>query len=91
MGGPREIVSDFHQEIAMQRNRLYCTLALLALVGVTACKSDAGSADNAQVTDTLVTTDSVTQEVQVPVQDTQAVVTSVDTTQDTVDINQTQP
>lgn len=75
----------------MHRNRLYCTLALLALVGVTACKSDAGNANNSQVTDTLVTTDTVTQQVQVPVQDTQAVVTTVDTTKDTVDINKTQP
>jgi hypothetical protein len=75
----------------MQRNRLYCTLALLAVVGATACKSDADKADNGQVTDTLVTTDTVTQQVQVPVQDTQAVVTTVDTTKDTVDINKTQP
>jgi hypothetical protein len=89
IGGPRGIDLDSHQEIAMHRNRLYCTLAVLAIVGTTACKKDAGNANNSQVTDTLVTTDTVTQQVQVPVQDTQAVVTTVDTTKDTVNIDKT--
>ena len=70
----------------MPRNRLLCTLAVLAVVGAAACNNDAGNREG-EVTDTLVTTDTVTQEVQVAVPDTQAVVTSVDTTVDTVDIN----
>jgi hypothetical protein len=71
------------------RNRLAGIVAMVAVMGLAACNKDAG--DNAVVTDTVVTQDSVTREVQVPVQDTQAVVTSVDTTQDTVDIDQVRP
>ena len=69
----------------MPRNRLFCTLAVLAVVGAAACNK----ADNQEgaVTDTLITTDTVTQKVEVAVPDTQAVITSVDTTVDTVDIN----
>ena len=71
----------------MPRNRLFCTLAVLAIVGVSACKKDAGNEDTGQVTDTLVTADTVTQEIQTTVPDSQEVITDVDTTKDTVDIN----
>ena len=68
----------------MLRNRLFGTVAVLAIVGVAACSGDKANEDTGAVTDTLITTDTVTQEVQVPVQDTQAVITDVDTTRDTV-------
>jgi hypothetical protein len=71
----------------MLRNRLFGTFAVLAIVGLAACSGDNANEDTGAVTDTLVTTDSVTQEVQVPVQDTQAVITDVDTTRDTVPID----
>ncbi len=71
----------------MHRNRLFSAFAVLAIIGVAAC-GDKANEDNGAVTDTLVTTDSVTQEVQVPVQDTQAVITDVDTTRDTVPIGE---
>jgi hypothetical protein len=74
----------------MSMNRLCGTLALAAVAALAACSNtDAG--DDAAVTDTLVTQDTVTREVEVAVPDTQAVVTDVDTTQDTVDISDVRP
>lgn len=75
----------------MHRNRLFCTVAAFAIFGLAACSSDSANQDDGAVTDTLVTMDTVTQEVQVPVQDTQAVITDVDTTTDTVSIDQSNP
>lgn len=74
----------------MLRNRLYATLAVFALAGVAACggEEEPAAGGDAVVTDTLVGTETVTQEVQVQVPDSQAVVTDIDTAKDTVDINQ---
>jgi hypothetical protein len=74
----------------MSMNRLCGTLAVAAVVGLAAC-SDTDAGDDAVVTDTLVTQDTVTREVQVPVQDTQAVETDVDVDRDTVPIEEVEP
>jgi hypothetical protein len=72
----------------MQRNRLLGVVAIALLVGVAACSGNDTGADSANVADvdTIVQQDTTTAEVPVTVPDSQAVVTTVDTSKDTVDI-----
>ena len=71
----------------MRRNASTLLIAFVALAGLAACgDNDADVGDNAQVTDTLISQDTTTVEMPVTVPDTAAVITSVDTAKDTVDI-----
>ncbi|HET8657097.1 MAG TPA: hypothetical protein VFL93_16345 [Longimicrobiaceae bacterium] len=72
----------------MQRNRLLGVVAIAALAGVAACGGNDTGADSANVAnvDTVVQQDTTTMQVPVTVPDSQAVVTTVDTSKDTVDI-----
>ena len=76
----------------MLRSRLLGVAAVVGLVGLAACGGNddnaAAGADSSNVAsvDTTVTQDTITEKVPVTVPDSQAVVTQVDTSKDTVDI-----
>ena len=70
----------------MLRNPLPSAFAVVALAGLAACGGGDDVADDAMVTDTLVTQETEMVEVPVTVPDTAVVTTDVDVDVDTVDI-----
>lgn len=67
----------------MFRNRLLSAFAVVAFAGLAACGGEEEVADDAMITDTLVTPTTETVEVPVTVPDTAVVTTDVDVDVDT--------
>lgn len=73
----------------MLKNRLLSAFAVVSLAGLAACGGEEEVADDAMITDTLVTPTTETVEVPVTVPDTAVVTRDVDVDVDTVDVEET--